>query len=353
LKAYNAQKSKRRKQLKDDALEFSSADRLYFSPTVQLKDCMREFFANELQTLDFSRKPEESRAEINSWVESVTKGMIKNLLMPGAITAQTNLVLANAAYFKVNFNKFVHCLNTECLFYVFFLKGKWATKFDEALTTPRVFHVDTQKKTFVPMMSVTGYFNLGNRLSEVSINKVINSILIQISAVNEELGCHVLQLPYTSNADSSISMMIFLPSGQKNQLEYTLSKISPDTLAAALQEGSNREVNVKVPKFTVEKTIELVPVLNRMGLGDLFSPSADLSAFSDTSKLSFDDGVHKAKIEIDENGSTAAAATSLFSFRSARPLEPSEFHCDHPFLYMIYDKNNNVVLFAGIYRGPE
>jgi serine protease inhibitor len=99
MRAYNLQKFSR--QLKDDSLEFSSADRLYFSTNVQLKDCMKEFFENELQILDFVQKPEESRAQINSWVEDVTKGMIKNLLTPGAITSQTNVVLANAAYFKV------------------------------------------------------------------------------------------------------------------------------------------------------------------------------------------------------------------------------------------------------------
>jgi serine protease inhibitor len=148
-------------------------------------------------------------------------------------------------------------------------------------------------------------------------------------------------------------MMVFLPSGQKNLLEHTLSKITPETLKAALQEGSNREVDVSLPKFTVEKVIELVPVLSKLGLGDLFTPSADLGAFSESTRLSFDDGVHKAKIEVDENGSTAAAATSLFSFRSARPLDPAQFNCDHPFMYMIYDKIQNVILFAGIYRGPE
>jgi serpin B len=96
-----------------------------------------------------------------------------------------------------------------------------------------------------------------------------------------------------------------------------------------------------------------------MGLGEIFSPMADLSGFSDpddtnATRLFLDGAVHKARLEVDEKGSVAAAATALFSFRSSRPLEPEQFVCDHPFVYLIVDKlGGGNILFAGIYRNPR
>lgn len=90
-----------------------------------------------------------------------------------------------------------------------------------------------------------------------------------------------------------------------------------------------------------------------MGISNIFSPDSDFSGFSENSKITFNDAIHKAKIEVDEAGSKAAAATSLFMFRSSRPLEPMQIWCNHPFLFMIYDHKTRAILFAGVYRGPE
>lgn len=149
-------------------------------------------------------------------------------------------------------------------------------------------------------------------------------------------------------------MIIFLPPAvTENALEKVLQKITPETLHDALQDGFEREVQLKIPKFSTEKSIELLPVLKQMGAGEVFGPTSNLEGFSKTTKLQLDDAIQKAKITVDEEGSTAAAATSLFSFRSARPAEPAIFHCNHPFLYMIYDQMSRAILFAGIYRGPD
>lgn len=88
-----------------------------------------------------------------------------------------------------------------------------------------------------------------------------------------------------------------------------------------------------------------------MGVGNLFQPTSDLSVISDE-KLSLTDALHKAKIEVNEEGTKAAAATVLFSFRSSRPAEPAQFICNHPFIYIIYEKVQKAVLFAGIFRRP-
>lgn len=97
----------------------------------------------------------------------------------------------------------------------------------------------------------------------------------------------------------------------------------------------------------------MLQVLRKLGLGDLFTETADLSGYFEQDNAQLDDAVHKAKIEIDEEGSTAAAATALFSFRSSRPIEPAQFICNHPFIFMIYDHKSKGILFTGVFKGPS
>lgn len=88
-------------------------------------------------------------------------------------------------------------------------------------------------------------------------------------------------------------------------------------------------------------------------MGDLFSASANLTSLTGQPGISFDRVMHKAKIEVDERGTKAAGATAVFAFRSSRPLTPVQFNCNHPFVYLLYDKGQQTVLFAGVYRTPK
>lgn len=168
-------------------------------------------------------------------------------------------------------------------------------------------------------------------------------------AVNERLGAHILEMPYNGN---DVSMFVILPPTVDGGLENVLKNLNVDLLQQTLEEGNSREVHVKFPKISLEKEVQLVPILEKIGVGDLFTPSANLTGFTGTN-LNLDDAIHKSKIVIDEEGATAASATVLFSFRSSRPLEPAVFECNHPFFYFIYDKKSRAVLFAGLYRDPE
>ena len=89
-----------------------------------------------------------------------------------------------------------------------------------------------------------------------------------------------------------------------------------------------------------------------MNVGDLFTSSADLSGLTGSAGLKLDDAIHKAKITLDEEGTTASAATAIFNFRSSRPLDPVRFTCNHPFVYIIFDKINKTILFSGVYNKP-
>lgn len=186
-------------------------------------------------------------------------------------------------------------------------------------------------------------------------------------------------MPYKGE-DGSVSMYIFLPVFTVSAIDELLEKITPEILDDVFSGGLQREVDVEFPKISFERKFELVPVsvndlkfqkklfdqrnnifqyffslkiLKHMGVGDLFESTANLTEFSEKQSLKFDDAVHQAKIEIDEEGSVAAAATAIFSFRSSRPTEPAQFICNHPFMFVIHDQKSKEILFAGVYRGPS
>jgi len=167
------------------------------------------------------------------------------------------------------------------------------------------------------------------------------------------LNCVTLEIPYLGEDGDGISMVVLLPTFVPNAVDELIKRLTPELLQEALNDGISREVELQFPKISFEKTYEFVPVLAKLGLGDLFNGSADLSGYFEEGNVQLDDAVHKAKIEINEEGSTAAAATALFSFRSSRPVEPAQFVCNHPFVFMIYDHKSQGILFTGVFKGPS
>ncbi|XP_004519673.1 serine protease inhibitor 88Ea [Ceratitis capitata] len=311
LRGYTLERSSRMLRSKDMPLQFDSADRIYFDKDVAITECVQNVFLQELASLDFQNNAEQCRVEINNWISNVTKNEIPDMLKSGDVDAQTKLVLANAAYFK----------------------GQWSNKFDPKDTKKDIFYTSESKHSFVDMMHKRGTYNL---------------------ALDENLGAYVLEMPYVTSNDnekeSDISMVIILP--PFHNLDGVLAKLTPESLDDALKEGMAREVDVSLPKFAFEQNLELIPILREIGINSLFERECDLSDFFKNS-LQFGDAKHVAKISVDEEGSTASAATVLFSFRSARPLEPTKFECNHPFLFVIYDYNAKAILFTGIYRDPK
>ncbi|XP_055545957.1 serine protease inhibitor 88Ea-like isoform X2 [Wyeomyia smithii] len=312
--AYNIGKKSLSTRLSNDKdITFTSIDKLFFGKTIPVEECMEDKFFDEIEKLDYENDPESQRNYINNWVENSTRGEIKDLLVPGSITRNTKLAIANAAYFK----------------------GTWQSKFKPEETKKEIFYISNERQEFVDMMRVQGTFN---------------------HAANEKLACHILELPYYGQDENSrVSMYVFLPPAEPNALEKLLARLtaSPDILSEVVGEGISRQVDVKLPKFSIEKTVEMKPVLERMGMGKLFENTADFSGFSKRTKIEFDEVQQKSKITVDEEGSTAASSTIAFSFRSSRPADPAMFHCNHPFVFIIYDYATQAVLFNGVYRQPE
>lgn len=216
FQAYRLEKQLRRLRDQNAAITFRSVDKVYVTQDTKFEPCMEELFANEFETLNFRGDPEQSRAHINEFVANVTDDNIKDVLTEGQITSATNLVIANAAFFK----------------------GDWQSQFDAKDTNLSIFYQTSEKRELVPMMHRTGMYN---------------------HAVNERLGCHVLEMPYVGD-ETEISMVILLPPNMPEALEGVLSRLTPEALEMALGEGMAREVEVKLPKFSFEKTYQLVSV---------------------------------------------------------------------------------------------
>ncbi|CAK1548575.1 unnamed protein product [Leptosia nina] len=309
LTAYRVDKRSRAMNNNSDSYEFTNANKMFVDSGLDVRQCVRDLLLDELEALNFHDSPGEARDYINSWVERVTKHNIKDLIPIDGVGQSTKLVLANAAYFK----------------------GVWASKFPAERTKKQVFFVSETNQTLVPFMRQKGIFHY---------------------MVNDDLGAQILELPYKGN---DISMYILLPPySMKEGLSNIIAKLTPDRLAAVVNEDyMGREVVVEIPKFTIEKTLPLRPILETLGVGDLFNATSDFSTLTDDRGILFDDAIHKAKIQVDEEGTVAAAATAIFGFRSSRPAEPSVFIANFPFVYVLYERPTKSILFMGVYRNPK
>ncbi|XP_048005524.1 serine protease inhibitor 88Ea-like [Leguminivora glycinivorella] len=308
ISAYKADRRSRATNNNSESYEFNSANKMFVDETLDVRQCLLDVFEEELERLNFHETPSESREHINKWVATATKNHIQQLIPEDGITHTTKLVLANAAYFK----------------------GVWASKFPAERTKKEAFFVSETRQTLVPFMKQKGTFHF---------------------MVSEDLGAQILELPYKGN---DISMYILLPPySMKEGVKNIIANLTPERLAAVVEESyMGREVIVEIPKFSIEKSLPLKPILQTVGVGDLFNSTSDFTTLTDD-HVSFDDAVHKAKIQIDEEGTVAAAATAIFGFRSSRPAEPTRFVANFPFVYLVYERPTNSILFMGVYRDPK
>uniref|UniRef100_A0A8C0F755 Serpin family B member 11 n=1 Tax=Bubo bubo TaxID=30461 RepID=A0A8C0F755_BUBBB len=265
-----------------------------------------------LTSMDFHGAVEAARIKINSWVESETQGKIKELFAPGVIDVHALLVLVNVIYFKAS----------------------WEHKFEEQKTVERDFKLNQNEKKPVQMMYQKGPFKLG---------------------YIEEKGAQVLELPY---AQKSLSMIILLPGdmadGSTSGLEQIESTMTYENLMlwASSEHMFETTVEVYLPRFKLEGTFNLNEVLQEMGMTDIFTESkADLSAMSFAKSLVLSNVIHKTYVEVNEEGTVAAAGTGAVVVRRSLPLT-EVFMADHPFLFFIRHNPSNTILFFGRLCSP-
>ena len=274
-------------------------------------DIAGRWYGANVTNLDFGGDSEASRQTINRWVEERTEDKIRDLLPAGSIDSMTQLVITNAIYFK----------------------GTWVKQFDPAETIEEEFRVAPGTTVRVPMM---------HRTDEDAIYGYAETGTLQ-----------VLRMPYAHGNGTELSMLVLLP--REDNLTAAEEALDPGALAGVRDSLTDRRVRVVFPKFTLETDYRLLGTLAAMGMSTAFSPDADFSGMDGTDMLFISEVVHKAFVDVSEEGAEAAAATGVvMNLKSAPGGDTTPvFRADHPFIFLIVEEDSGTILFAGRVVNPE
>ncbi|CAN8012927.1 unnamed protein product [Ixodes pacificus] len=264
---------------------------------------LADVFKANMTSADFAHEGSKVASEIDQWVKQKTKGNIQNIV-GGGLPEDTAMFLISAVYFK----------------------GTWVTRFDSAKTKPRPFYNHGTKSSDHQTMEL---------MSQVKFGRL------------DSLRSRAVEIPYKGDR---VSMVVLLPDSNTG-----LPRLRDGLTAEVLKELADSmwwtTVELRLPKFDQIKEYTFVPILQKLGLKSVFTADADLSRAADPG-LFVSDVKHKAMIEVSEEGTVAAAVTTVRNVnggrgRSIAVPQIRRFHVDHPFLLYIRDKVTNRVLFIG------
>ncbi|MCK9578862.1 MAG: serpin family protein [Methanoregula sp.] len=271
-----------------------------------------QYYGAKTTNLDFIGQPEASRITINQWVEEQTNDKIKDLLPAGTIDPITRLVITNAIYFK----------------------GTWVKQFDTERTSDEDFRTASGKTVRVPMMQ---------RTDEDAVYRYVE---------NDDL--QLLAMPYEHASGRELSMAVLLP--KEDSLAPLEASLGTETFSDLQQSATSRRVMVYFPKFTLKTKYErMAETLAAMGMPTAFTANADFSGMDGKSNLLISDVIHQAYVDVNEEGTEAAAATAVVMKLAAAPMEPEPipvFRADHPFIFFIQDNETGAILFMGQVTDP-
>lgn len=268
-------------------------------------DTLAKNYGAGLRLLDFSSQPEAARQNINKYIAEKTEDRIKDLIPEGAIDPLTRLVLTNAIYFN----------------------AAWQNPFEKSLTKDAPFTKLDGSTVNVPMMEMPSYETLAYADGE---------------------GYTAVALPYEN---PSLSMLILLP--DEGSFEAFEGSLEAARLESILAETQFTSVRVKMPKFKIEGQFELGDTLSGLGMIDAFDPElADFSGMNGKRDLYIGSVIHKSFVNVDEQGTEAAAATAVIMETTSAPMEMIDLTIDRPFLFLIRDVTTNTTLFVGRVAAP-
>lgn len=271
---------------------------------------IEKYFGAAVKPLDFANQQEASRATINKWVEEATNNKINNLIA-SPLPFDVRLILVDAVYFK----------------------GLWQDKFDPGQT------LDSEFKTAsgpvkTPFMNREGSYRSSQPTREAP---------------------GLLELPY---GGGQVSMLIILPQAETEKALGDLEKeFSSKKLAdwrARLTPATT--VKVEIPKFRLTwGAVDVAEALKNLGLKKAFSDVADFSGLAEDEKIFIDQVLHKAFVEVSEEGTEAAAATAVIglAMAAAPTADPVVFRADHPFMFLIQDNETGAIIFVGRVVDPS
>ncbi len=295
---------------KEDAFQLNIANAIWGQTGYPFKssylDLIAESYGAGIHLVDFIKSAEKARKTINNWVEDQTNGKIKDLIPLGALDSYTRLVLTNAIYFKAT----------------------WQKEFNEDLTHPTDFLISTNQTVSVDMM------NQKNRFNYQFTDKI-----------------QMIELPYMN---SRYAMVLLMPrDGDLNQFVQGFDLVGYNQLMAGKKQG---DILLSMPKFEFEDSFSVSQALKELGMPTPFTENADFSGMYEqgAQPLYISDVIHKAFVAVDEQGTEAAAATAVIvGATSAMPEEdPLEMVFDHPFMFIIQDRESGLILFMGNVINP-
>ncbi len=274
----------------------------HFSP--EYLDLLAENYGAGLRIVDFIKATEESRKTINEWVSQQTEEKIQDLLPEGSISHMTRLVLTNAVYFN----------------------AAWARPFSELNTTDGQFTLLDGSQVTVPMME--------QRAKSYSYA--------------EGTDYQAIELPYDGN---QMSMIILLP--QSDQFKTFEAALNNQQLNRIISELKSEHVNLTLPKFEIEGEFSLQKTLSELGMPVSFSETeADFSGMTGKKELYIQDVVHKSFINVNEEGTEAAAATGVIMDTVSMPMDVKDMVIDSPFIFLIRDIQTETIIFMGRVANP-
>lgn len=283
------------------------ANRLWPARGLSLRKPYLEITARDynapVEPLDYS-DAEAARKTINTWVEQKTNTLIKELIPTGVLSGATRLVLTNAIHFK----------------------GVWKTAFDPKRTADAPFTVSADRKVTARLMS---HAELSARHAKIA-------------------GGQALALPFKGDR---LELVVLLPDAVDG-LDAMSKQLTPQRLTETLAALQPATVDVKLPRFAFTYEANLVPTFQQLGVKRLFTGNAELGALA-AEPLKVDAILHKARVEVYEEGAEAAAATAVVMTEGAIEAPPTpRFHADHPFLFLIRDTTTGAILFMGRLSDP-
>lgn len=296
------------KEVEGDQFQFNIANSLWGQAGYDFKasflDIIAQNYGAGMYNVDFVAQPEFARNAINDWVEKETEDKIEDLIPEGAITTLTRLVLANAIYFN----------------------GSWFHPFTESDTTQEPFIKLDGSETLVEMMKLSGK-NL---------------------SYNDGEDFKAVDLDYLS---TDFAMTILLPdTGTFDSFE---SGLDTAKLSLILDEMKSEQVDMHMPKFDFNSSINAKKALVNMGMSEAFDMDADFTGITEADTLYITNVLHKAAITVDETGTEAAAATAVIIGMKGMPGEPLSMIIDRPFLFFIRHVPTGSILFMGRVINPN
>ena len=294
----------------DQTIQLTNANSMWIQDEYPIlpvyKKQLNDFFYAAIENVNFEES-EKVRNTINSWIENNTNKRIKDMIQPGVINSLTRVVLANAIFFKAN----------------------WVKQFDKKATETLPFYTSPKKSKQVSFMRKEDRF-----------------------LFKQDKDSKMLVLPYDQE---KLSMILLLPKTIEGIKAVEHSHLNTN-FNSEISECEYKKVSIAIPVFTFTTFYELNAILKSMGITDAFSSkNADFSLINPDKTLYISDVLHKAFIDVNEQGTEAAAATviAMRTYSAAPEQETAEeFIADHPFVFIIRENTYGTILFMGRCSNP-